>query len=591
MQNVVAVLVAMVASMVAMVSCNYGDKVTSCYYRNWSQYGRGKAKFLPEHINPKLCNVIKYAFLRVNIDTFELETYQKNDIEMLGKINALKKKTPDFKVVIAVGGWKHEYLPRFAKMTETRERRQIFIKSLIRFLKEHNLDGVSYSWIYPGTRSSGSPEEERNKFSVLIKETSEAFEAESSETSKRFLLTAAVSPYVRQIKISYDVAAIRDYIDNVDVITNSLWTHKKRRTGSSTAMKGKSQTIIDSVENWIKSGMPASKINIGFSLYGHTFKLADVDDFGLGARTIGPGAATALTRTKGILGYYEICSRVWEHKTAWYKSKTKTGYASDKQGVWVSFDNPKSLKYKLFYLLRKYNLHGVTLWSLDFDDFTGEFCKAGKFPLLRQVACTMEAVQSLLPPITCRSSINLGFLMDSSASLTWDFSKVKRFIKVIAASFGVSFDGTHAGVISFSDDAENTISFDDNFDIYSFNSHLGGVPLLGGETRIDKGLRLAQQTMFSEDNGMVEGLPNVLVVVTDGSQTQADGAEDPTSVANELRSRGIKVITVGVGKRVNPEELNNIAGGEDNTVIADTFGELLGSEVVNKVNAKACPDN
>ena len=102
-------------------------------------------------------------------------------------------------------------------------------------------------------------------------------------------------------------------------------------------MKGKSQTIIDSVENWIKEGMPASKINIGFSLYGHTFTLADVNEFGLGARTTGPGAATELTRTKGVLGYYEICSRVWEHKTAWYKSKTKTGYASDKQGEGAIF--------------------------------------------------------------------------------------------------------------------------------------------------------------------------------------------------------------------------------------------------------------
>ena len=62
-----------------------------------------------------------------------------------------------------------------------------------------------------------------------------------------------------------------------------------------------------------------------------------VNEFGLGARTTGPGAATELTRTKGVLGYYEICSRVWEHKTAWYKSKTKTGYASDKQGERVIF--------------------------------------------------------------------------------------------------------------------------------------------------------------------------------------------------------------------------------------------------------------
>ena len=86
---------------------------------------------------------------------------------------------------LSTGGWSHEYLPRFSKMTETPERRQTFIQSVVRFLKEHNLDGLSYSWIYPGTRTSNPPEEEKNKFSLLVKETYEAFQAESSETSKR----------------------------------------------------------------------------------------------------------------------------------------------------------------------------------------------------------------------------------------------------------------------------------------------------------------------------------------------------------------------------------------------------------------------
>ena len=156
-------------------------------------------------------------------------------------------------------------------------------------------------------------------------------------------------------------------------------------------MKGTPNTIINSVEAWIQNGMPPSKISIGFALYGHTFTLSDAVNNTLGAATQGLGRASNITRTKGILAYYEICSRAWKYQTTWYASKTKTGYASDEYGVWVSFDNPKSLSYKLYYLLQKYNLYGVSLWALDFDDFTGLFCNAGKYPFLKQISWTMEA--------------------------------------------------------------------------------------------------------------------------------------------------------------------------------------------------------
>ena len=53
-------------------------------------------------------------------------------------------------------------------------------------------------------------------------------------------------------------------------------------SGSSTAMKSAPKPIISAIETWIKEGMPPHKLNVGFSLYGHTFTLADVNDVTLG---------------------------------------------------------------------------------------------------------------------------------------------------------------------------------------------------------------------------------------------------------------------------------------------------------------------
>ena len=82
-------------------------------------------------------------------------------------------------------------------------------------------------------------------------------------------------------------------------------------------MKGTKNTIINSVEAWIQNGMPASKISIGFALYGRTFTLADAVDNSLGAKTTSLGPPSNMTRTKGILAYYEICTRAWKHSTTW----------------------------------------------------------------------------------------------------------------------------------------------------------------------------------------------------------------------------------------------------------------------------------
>ena len=80
-----------------------GSGMSVCYYRNWAQYKSGKAKFLPEDIDPKLCSVVNYSQMQVNIDTFELEGRQKNDGEMIRRIIALKKDKPTLKVFVSVG--------------------------------------------------------------------------------------------------------------------------------------------------------------------------------------------------------------------------------------------------------------------------------------------------------------------------------------------------------------------------------------------------------------------------------------------------------------------------------------------------------
>jgi len=50
----------------------------------------------------------------------------------------------------------------------------------------------------------------------------------------------------------------------------------------------------------------------------------------------------------------------------------------------MTYDNERSVKAKVDYL-KSQRLGGAMIWSLDYDDFTGQFCNRGKYPLLSTI--------------------------------------------------------------------------------------------------------------------------------------------------------------------------------------------------------------
>lgn len=188
----------------------------------------------------------------------------------------------------------------------------------------------------------------------------------------------------------------------------------------------------------------------------------------------------------------------------------------------------------------------------------------------------------------CKADVDLGFILDSSGSLRNEYQKEKDFLKVLAGTFGVTDTETRAGVITFSYNSEHSIKLKDHKDIESFNDAVDKIPLMGSTTRIDKALRLTQRELFLPINGARKGIPKILVLLTDGSQTQDADAEDPGVISRELRSAGIRLIVIGIGSGVNQTELNNIAGDAKYAYTADTFDELIGSAFIDEIVSGSC---
>lgn len=121
---------------------------------------------------------------------------------------------------------------------------------------------------------------------------------------------------------------------------------------------------------------------LGAPFYGHSYKLANAEQHGVGAPSLGSGFAGKYSQEAGTVTYLEMCelmqTEAW--KVDWDDAqKAPHAYLGQQ---WVGYDNPRSIGLKAQYA-KDNDLGGVMVWSLESDDFRG-IC-GEKFPLLQTI--------------------------------------------------------------------------------------------------------------------------------------------------------------------------------------------------------------
>ncbi|HHU87224.1 MAG: glycosyl hydrolase family 18 protein [Pelotomaculaceae bacterium] len=232
-------------------------------------------------------------------------------------------------------------------LLSVRENRLNFEKNILSLIEEHGFDGVNIDL-------EGVPAVDRSNYSTLLKELKAMLKPAG------YLLTVSIPAKTRDNPLdnwngAYDYAAIGEYADMV-----TLMTYDEHWAGGYPGPVA-SLSWVQQVLDYAVKSIPRGKILMGVAAYGYNWSSAG------GCSTVLWNKADALASRNGGARWSDQYSAPY---LIYYDQR---GYRHE---VW--FENRFSLALKLD-LANRYDLAGIAVWRLGFEDYSFWQTVAEKF--------------------------------------------------------------------------------------------------------------------------------------------------------------------------------------------------------------------
>ena len=312
---------------------------------------------------------------------------------------AMKKKNPSIKSLVSVGGWNFndcsctdcygqgaQTCEIFSTIAASEAETRQFAKNIIAFCRNWGFDGFDLDWEYPVVAGHNSLKRDANgnfvetpqdydNYISMLKILREEFHAENP--SNPLLLTAAVGVGKSTVESAYNIPAMSEYLDLINLMTYDMHGAWEPYTGCNAnlfstpadiARDGYALSVSWAVDYWAKLSGKPHKITMGLGAYGRGWKLSDPSDASYGAPASGASAARVATKAEGIVSYYEIEDEIKNGATRHYDIDRQCPYIVTANGEWFGYDDTQSLQPKLD-LVKSTGLRGTMVWALDLDNF------------------------------------------------------------------------------------------------------------------------------------------------------------------------------------------------------------------------------
>jgi chitinase len=313
----------------------------------------------PGEIAARKLTRINYAF--ANIEAGRMVNGFSAEDENLAYLVALKQQNPSLTVLVSVGGW--EWSGGFSDVALTTKSRAIFIASVMDYLDRHKLDGLDIDWEYPGQAGSTNhfrPEDKQN-FTLLLKELRERFDREQKTIHRRLFLTIAAGASSSYLEHT-EMRKVQKYVDTVNLMAYDYYEPGVDATTGNHAplftnrADPKRVSANESIRLFEAAGVPAAKLVLGVPFYGHVWD--EVSDVNHGL--FQPGRAAAQT----YLQYGDLAATMLDKsfERHWDSAACVPYLYSPERKTFISYEDAESLTQKSRYVL-EHKLGGMMFWD------------------------------------------------------------------------------------------------------------------------------------------------------------------------------------------------------------------------------------
>ncbi|MCU6434275.1 glycoside hydrolase family 18 protein [Undibacterium sp. Jales W-56] len=339
------------------------------------------------------------------------------------ELMALKKYNPRLRILFSVGGWAYSNdssptVNRYRDAVSTPESRRRLATSCIAFMRHYAFDGIDIDWEYPRPQDAGH-------FVALLTEIRRQLTQENLHRAKKpYQLTIAGPGDTANMARYYpQLLAIVEQLDYINLMSydlNGVWqklsnhnahlfgdpgepliANPLRNLATSAGMdqvnmeklfpSPLANTVDAAVKQYLRAGVPASKMVLGMPFYGRAFFQVTPKNRGLYQSFVTESAENYQGDPSLLIGC-DACTQRKEPRMASYAEiqamlKADLGYVRyfsreskvpwlwhPEKHIFVSYDDEVSLEYKTAYL-KQQGLAGAMFWHLGQDDQQGSLLR------------------------------------------------------------------------------------------------------------------------------------------------------------------------------------------------------------------------
>ena len=238
-------------------------------------YYAGRTTMIDSFEVEKLTHLI-FSFCHLKGDS--LAVGNARDSATILRMVALKKRNPDLKIILSLGGWGG--CQTCSKIFSTKKGRRIFAKTTRQLTKYFGTDGIDLDWEYPAIEGFPGHEfapADKQNFTALV------FRLRKKIGNKKEISFAA-GGFENFIDSSIDWKKVMPKINRVNLMSYDLTSGFSTVSGHHTPLYSNSkqkESVDNGVQKLIAAGVPPDRIAIGAAFYARFFLVADTTNNGL----------------------------------------------------------------------------------------------------------------------------------------------------------------------------------------------------------------------------------------------------------------------------------------------------------------------